>query len=213
MQVIAGSWLQYFIYFLIAGNLAALAVGIAIVAEPGRLQGWFGPASKPRSLRRAMKPLEVQRDADSALLARPRLLGAVLLAAAALILIKGSAFISGVSVVEGGRLLARFAETRGTAPVVWEILWLSLVIFIALGALFAAVIGLIALTRTDLLAKWSKLANRWVSSRRAMRRASQPTAYYGLDRLVHEQPRLTGALLSLAALYVTGMLIWFLRSG
>jgi hypothetical protein len=212
MQVLAGSWLQYFIYFLIAGNIAALAVGLAIVAEPKRLKDWFGPASKPRSLRRAMKPLETQRDADTALLARPRLLGAILLAAAALILVKGATFVSGVSVAEGGRVLARFAESR-TAPVVWEILWLSLVIFIAIGALFAAVIGLLALTRTDLLAEWSKLANRWVSSRRALRRASQPTAYYGLDRLVHEQPRLTGALVSVAALYVLGMLVWFLRSG
>jgi hypothetical protein len=213
MQVVAGSWLQYFIYFLIAGNLAALVVGITIVAEPRRLEDWFGPASKPRSLRRATKPLEVQRDADAVLLAWPRLLGAILLAAAALILIKGATFISGVSVVEGGRLLARFVETRGTPPVIWEILWLSLVIFIALGALFAAVIGFLALTRTDLLAEWSKLANRWVSSRRALRRASEPTAYYGLDRLVHEQPRLTGVLVSLATLYVIGVLIWFLRSG
>jgi hypothetical protein len=213
MQVIAGSWLQYFIYFLIAGNLAALVVGVGIVAEPGRLNAWFGTTGKPRSLRRATKSLEMPHNVDARLLARPRLLGAILLAAAALILVKGAVFVSGVSVAEGGRLLARFAESRGTVPVTWEVVWLSLVIFITLGALFAAAVGLLALTRTDLLAQWSALANRWVSSRRALKHASESTAYYGLDRLAHEQPRLTGALISLAALYVIGMLIWFLRSG
>ncbi len=75
----------------------------------------------------------------------PRVLGAILLASAALILIKGTIFVTGMSVAEGGTLLARLYGDADVSGGLWESLWISLIAFIMLGALTAVVVGLMSL--------------------------------------------------------------------
>lgn len=210
MQQFAGSWFQYLFYLLIAANLAALVVGVAMLAEPERCKRWFGTEHKPRSVRQSIKRLEVAHDADTPLLSRPGLLGSMLLVAAVLILVKGSHFVSAIDVPQGGKLLARLFGAPVATPAVWESAWLSLVIFIALGALVAAAVGVVVLTRPDWIRQWSRVSNRWVSSRQATRRVSQAGAYYGADRLLQQYPRPFGAIVTIVSLYTLAVMIGFL---
>lgn len=213
MQALAGSWLSYLIYLLVFANIAALVVGVLLVAHPERYSHWFGTARKPRSLRRALKPLEIPRDADTAMLRYPRALGLTLLVAAIVILGYGSRFATALTSEQGGELLARFVGSAQAGSALWPALWAALIAFIALGALAAGAVGLLALVQVDLLKRVSASANRWVSTRRAARDVATRTANYGLDQLVRTQPRLWGGIIAACALYVLAVLVWFLSRG
>jgi len=54
-------------------------------------------------MRRITKPLEVSHQTDHVMLRYPRSLSVILLASAALILAKGTVFVSEPSVADGGR--------------------------------------------------------------------------------------------------------------
>lgn len=204
-----GDTMRILIYLLIAGNLFALAIGLLLLLAPDRLHAWIGQRPHWLTLRHFTKPLDVPHETDRALLKHPRLLGAILLVSAAIILIKGAMFVHQFSVVEGGRMLARLYSDTHWPTGAWETLWLSMIILLALGALLAAAVGLMALFRLDLLQGWSRIANQWVSTRQAVRPAAKP--YFTLDKLAQEQPRAWGATITALALYAAAMLIWFSR--
>jgi hypothetical protein len=137
----------------------------------------------------------------------PRALGAILLASAALILIKGTIFVTGMSVADGGRLLARLYGDADVSSGLWESLWISLIAFIMLGALTAVVVGLMALFRLDQLRRWAGSANRWISTRKMTKPLNTP--HYHLDQLVVARPRLWGGVISVLALFSAVVLWWF----
>ena len=101
MSITPGSMLYFLILFLIFGNLFAFFIGVLMIAAPQRLGYLFKISNRWISTRRMTKPLEKPRQADRAMLRYPRMLGAIMLASAALILIKGIIFISGVSAADG----------------------------------------------------------------------------------------------------------------
>lgn len=209
LQTAGSEVLRFILLVLIAGNLLALAVGALLALVPRKAQGWFRHGDRWISTRQLTKPLDVMRNADSTMLRYPRALGAILLAGALYILIKGSFFIAGLSVAEGGQLLARlFADTPRPTPL-WEALWVALIALILLGALLALTVGAAAVLKAETLRSWSGLANRWLSTRRALKPLEQP--YYGLDRLVNERPRVFGAVIATLALYSLIVLFWFAR--
>lgn len=198
------------LWLLVAANVAALVVGVLLWVWPQRYLRWFEPKKgNPRSVRQFVKPLDLMRDADRMLLNHPRWIGAIVVASSLFILVKGTIFVSGMSLREGGKLLERlFSTGQRWSPQAWEYLWQNLVVILALGTLFALFVGLLALNRFKLLQSLSMAANRWVSGRRATKDLAKP--YYGPDGLVHSRPRVWGAAISVAALYSASVLLWLM---
>lgn len=207
MQISPDSPLYYFVLLLVFGNLFAFSIGVIMLAAPRQLKALFKFSNRWISTRKMTKPLEKPRAADLTLLRYPRVLGAVLLASAALILIKGTIFVTGLSAADGGKLLALLYGDGEASVMLWESLWISLIIFIVLGTVMAIVVGWMSLFRQGQLKHWAENANRWVSTRRATK--SLDTPRYPLDELVVAQPRLWGGLITALALFSAGVLWWF----
>lgn len=207
MQITPDSMLYYLVMLLIIGNLFALGIGVLMLAAPQQLSAVFKFSNRWISTRKLTKPLEKTRQTENAMLHYPRVLGAILLASAALILIKGASFVTGMSVVEGGRLLARLYGDADISGGLWESLWISLIAFIVLGALTALVVGLMSLFRPGQLKHWGKSTNRWVSTRKMTKPLDTP--HYQLDKLVVARPRLWGGVITVLALFSTLVLWWF----
>lgn len=205
MSITPGSTLYYLILFLIFGNLFAFFIGVLMIAAPQRLGTLFKISNRWISTRRMAKPLAIPRQADRTMLRYPRVLGAIMLASAALILIKGMIFISGVSAADGGRLLARLYGGVEPSSVAWEFIWLTLITVILLGAILAIVVGLMSLFKLGQLKHWAESVNRWVS----MRQLTKPldTPHYHLDKMVSAKPRLWGGVIIVLALF-SSLVLW-----
>ena len=207
MSITPGSTFYYLILFLIFGNLFAFFIGVLMIAAPQRLGDLFRISNRWISTRRMTKPLEKPRQADRAMLRYPRVLGAIMLASAALILIKGIIFISGVSAADGGRLLARLYGGVNLSAVVWEVIWVTLITIILLGAILAIVVGLMSLFKRGKLKHWAESANRWVSTRQLTKPLDMP--HYHLDKMVSAKPQLWGGVITALALFSSLVLWWF----
>jgi hypothetical protein len=205
MQITPDSMLYYLVVLLIFGNVFALIIGVLMLAAPQQLGALFNFSNRWISTRQLTKPLEKPRPTDSAMLRYPRVLGAILLASAALILIKGMIFISGMSAADGGKLLARLYGDAVISSSVWESLWISLIAFIVLGAVMAVVVGLMSLFNLSKLQHLAESANRWVSTRQLTKPLDTP--HYHLDKLVVAQPRLWGGVITALALF-SALVLW-----
>ena len=212
METIINSGLgRWFLFLLIAGNGIAFVVGVLLWVRPQRYLRWFEPKpGHPRSVRQLLKPFDIMRDTDHWLLGRPRAGWRRHRRQQLIHSDQGGFFVSGMSLREGGEMLARlFGNGQGWSLQAWEYLWQNLVWLLALGAVFALVIGLMAFSRFELFQRWSSVANRWVSGRRAARDFARP--YYIPDGLVHARPRLWGVVICATALYSFVMLLWLVR--
>ena len=207
MSITPGSTFYYLILFLIFGNLFAFFIGVLMIAAPRRLGDLFKISNRWISTRRMTKPLEKSRQADRTMLRYPRVLGAIMLASAALILIKGIIFISGVSVADGGRLLTRLYTGVNLSAVAWEVIWATLITIILLGAILAIVVGLMSLFKLGKLKHWAESANRWVSTRQLTKPLDMP--HYHLDKMVSAKPQLWGGVITALALFSSLVLWWF----
>jgi hypothetical protein len=196
---------------IIVGNVLALAAGLALLMAPHKVVTWLGLRSAhPASVRRATKSLEIPRNSEKFMLRYPRVLGIALLAGGAFVLLRGSAFVSGLSVAEGARLLARLFPTAPAGQFGWELMWILALALILLGAVLAILVGLLALVRVQTLKDFSKFTSRWISTRQAVKPASRP--YYGIDRFVATHPQALGGVIALLAIYTLLMIVWFGRS-
>jgi hypothetical protein len=207
MQITPDSMLYYLVVLLIIGNVFAFGIGVLMLAAPQQLSGVFKFSNRWISTRKMTKPLEKPRPTDRAMLRYPRVLGAILLASAVLILVKGAIFVTGMSAADGGRLLAQLYGNTDISASAWESLWISLIAFIMLGALTAVVVGLMSLFRPGWLKHWSKFTNRWISTRKLTKPLDTP--HYHLDKLVLARPRLWGGVITVLALFSAVVLWWF----
>jgi hypothetical protein len=207
VSITPGSTFYYLILFLIFGNLFAFFIGVLMIAAPRRLGDLFKISNRWISTRRMTKPLEKSRQADRTMLRYPRVLGAIMLASAALILIKGIIFISGVSVADGGRLLTRLYTGVNLSAVAWEVIWATLITIILLGAILAIAVGLMSLFKLGKLKHWAESANRWVSTRQLTKPLDMP--HYHLDKMVSAKPQLWGGVITALALFSSLVLWWF----
>jgi hypothetical protein len=207
VSITPGSTFYYLILFLIFGNLFAFFIGVLMLAAPQQLSALFKFSNRWISTRRMTKPLEKPRQADRAMLRYPRALGAIMLASAALILIKGIIFISGVSAADGGRLLARLYSGVSLSAVAWEVIWVTLITIILLGAILAIVVGLMSLFKLGKLKHWAESVNRWVSTRQLTKPLDMP--HYHLDKMVSAKPQLWGGVIAVLALFSSLVLWWF----
>jgi hypothetical protein len=202
MQITPDSMLYYLVVLLIIGNVFALGIGVLMLAAPQQLSAVFKFSNRWISTRKLTKPLEKTRQTETAMLRYPRVLGAILLASAALILIKGAIFVTGM-----GGLLARLYGSADISGGLWESLWISLIAFIMLGALTAIVVGLMSMFRPGQLRRWAGPINRWISTRKLTKPLDTP--HYQLDKLVVARPRLWGGVITVLALFSAVVLWWF----
>lgn len=207
MQITPDSMLYYLVVLLIIGNVFAFGIGVLMLAAPQELKAVFKFSNRWISTRKMTKPLGKPRPTDRTMLRYPRVLGAILLASAVLILVKGAIFVTGMSAADGGRLLAQLYGNTDISAGAWESLWISLIAFIMLGALTAVVVGFMSLFRPGWLKHWSKSANRRVSTRKMTKPLDTP--HYHLDKLVLARPRLWGGVITVLALFSAVVLWWF----
>jgi len=194
---------------LIAGNLFTLLVGIMMLVAPQRLASMFKVTDRWVSTKRTFEPLDMVHDTDNIALRYPRALGVILVLGAAFILIRGGIFAASLSAVDGGRLLARVFGVGKIPPAAWEVLWISMVAFIMLGALLALTVGILSFYRKETLQRWSTVANRWVSTHQVFDQLDKP--HYGFNKLIHEKSRFWGACITAFSLCAIVLLIWYLR--
>lgn len=206
MQITPNGMLYYLVVLLVIGNVLAFGIGVLMLAAPQQLAAIFKFSNRWISTRKLTKPLKKPRPTERALLRYPRALGAILLASAVLILIKGAIFATDMSVAGGGRLLARLYGATGNAVALWETLWISLIAFVMLGALTALVVGLTSWFWPGRLKRWGKSGNRWISARKLTKPLEIP--HYHLDKWVMARPRLWGGVISVLALFSAVALWW-----
>lgn len=210
MQISPDSMLYYLVVLLIFGNAFALAIGVLMLVAPQQLTALSKLSNRWISMRKITRPLEIPRATDGIALRYPRVLGAILLASAALILIKGGIFITGMSTADGGNLLARFFSDVNISPDARESLWISLVAFIVLGAVMAVVVGLMSLFNPGKLLRKDQSINHWVSTRQLSKPLDTP--HYHLDKLVQAQPRVWGGVITALALF-SAVVLWVVVLG
>jgi hypothetical protein len=199
---------QLIAHLLIAGNILALFVGLLMLAAPRRLESLLKISDRWVSTKRTFEPLDRMHETDRRALRYPRVLGGLLILGSLFILVRGGAFAAKMSAAEGGRLLARVFGDR-LPPPAWEVLWLSLVALLLLGALLALALGILSFYRRETLKRWSAIANRWVATHRLFEPLDTPN--YVLNRIVHEKSRPWGALIAAFALVALVALFGYLR--
>ncbi len=208
-----GSW-QEFIHMgvltLMVGNVLAAIVGLIMIIAPTRLASWSRVPNRWVSTKAATDPLDQMRNIDGHIMSRPKLAGIIMLVGAGFILIEGLFFVQRIGVDEGGRLLSAFFGGSQLASGAWEALWLSLLVFLLMGALLALVVGALAVFKTDLLQRVSQYANRWVSTSGGVKALDVPD--YRFDGFVGNRPRLWGVLIVLFAAYALVVLFSFSRA-
>ncbi len=180
---------------LLVAAAAAAVTGAWLLLAPdsflrlnARLARWY-------STQRALEPLERPIAVERRLYRHHRLVGAVLTA--------GSLYTTWrlATAYDEARIVAALRPDL-PAPLAGALLtgWTA---FLALGNLAALAVGLALLARPSALKDLEAWANRWISTRRALRFLDVP--HNGPDRLVARHPRLTGALLLAAALWLAAV--------
>ncbi len=187
---------------LLAAAAVAACAGLWLLAAPRgflRANAWLG---RWYSTQRALHPLERPIAVERPLYRHHRLLGALLTA--------GSLYAT-------WRLATAYDEARLVAALRPELpaplagaLLTGWTVFLLLGNLAALAAGIAVLVRPSALKGLEAWANRWISTRRALRFLDVPRG--GPDRLVARHPRLTGALLLAAALWLAAA-AWLVPPG
>jgi len=187
---------------LLVAAAAAAVAGAWLALAPRsflRLNAWLG---RWYSTRRALHPLDRPIAVERHLYRHHRLLGALLTA--------GSLYAT-------WRLATAYDEARLVAALRPELpaplagaLLTGWTVFLLLGNLAALAAGIAVLVRPSALKGLEAWANRWISTRQALRFLDVP--HDGPDRLVARHPRLAGALLLAAALWL-GAAAWLVPPG
>ena len=194
------------LWFLLVGNIFAVLVGVLMLIAPQRLERWAHLANRWVSTHALTERLEQMHDVDSYAFKHARIVGLALLSGSLFILVQGGQFVRHLSVADGGSLLADLFDSPNLPAAVWEILWLSLVILLVLGALLALVVGLLGLFGRSRLQWLLGVANRWISTRRGTEALDAP--HYPLDATIRHRPRLWGAAIALLGTYTATALFW-----
>ncbi len=197
------------LWLLLFGNVIAVLVGVLMIIAPQRLARWMHLPNRWISTQAFTERLEQMRDVDSYAFRHARIVGLALLTGALFILVQGGQFVSHLGVADGARLLADLFDGRNLPPALWETLWLSLVALLVLGALLALVVGLLGLFGQSWLQGFSRVVNRWVSTRRGTEALDVP--HYPLDTIIRDRPRLWGAVIVLLGTYTAAALFWVWR--
>ena len=201
-------YINMLVWFLIIGNSLAIIVGLVMMLLPDKLPQITAITDRWISTRQAMRSIEQNIDSDRYSLKHPYIFGIVISLAALLILVKTSLIAYQLSAREGGQLLAGIFNTTSLGPPAWEVIWLTMITFIYLGAALAVFVGITAMFKSTWLLEVSRKANTWVSSRKQLKPVELPNPV--LDDYIRARPRLWGGIITATATFVLVVMIWFL---
>lgn len=175
----------------LVSSLFALVIGLLMWVNPPLVQRLGARLNRRVSLRRPLKALEVPRPTERWFYRHHRAMGALLVLAAA--------FYFYVRYVEFEPASAVRTVARYLPPVLAGWLVESLVLVFTLGNGLVLAVGLVVLVRPSLLKPVEAWANRWLSTRRALKPLDTP--HEPLDRLYERRPRLVAGFVIAGSLY------------
>lgn len=186
-------------WLLDAATVIALALlaactlyGLVLLLAPG--MAWRISAALDRrfSGRRALRPLEVPRATEAAFYRHHRLTGALLVAGVT------AFFLLYFLDYPRDTVMAALAADYGRA-LAGALLDATEAFFLVANAL-VGLFGAVMFFRPSLLKPLEATANRWLSTRQAVKGMDQP--HEPVDRFARRRPRLTGVLVLLGAIYI-----------
>jgi hypothetical protein len=169
--------------FLMVGGVAGVVLGIGLCVRSDLVMRAGEKLNRWISFRRVLRPAEIPRDTWD-LVQRNRRILAVLVAL-------GAAYtIHGLRLIDLSASAVRVASRLGIS--VQGASWLveSSVAFLIVGNAFAILISALLGFAPELLAKLDSRSSRWISSRNALRTASEINCTF--DHWVEHWPRATG---------------------
>ena len=210
MEILTDIVITASLYLLLLGNAVAVLIGILVLCAPQVLQPLNTASSRWFSSRKMGRSLDTHIDTDQIVLNHPRVLGALLIVASVLVLVKGGVYFVMTPPEVGAQLIADLIPVPRSAQPLWEVVWISSGMVILLGALVGAILGVLILIRIDLLARLNIAASREYSVR--IWSKSIEIERTGFDKNVLKYPRVWGAVVAVFALYVLVMLLPFVTS-
>lgn len=176
---------QFFAVVVLVFAGIGFAAGVGLIVSGPRTLRFFHAMNRWISMRGALKPMEVSRDTEPLSHGHRRLLGYALIAGGAF---SAVGLAAGVDAAAVGASFARGDMVRIVAIAAGTLKW-----FLIVGSVAGVAVGLLLCFSPGALAVLEKHANRWISSRRAMRGADEPILT--LDRLVETHPGPSGWIL------------------
>lgn len=203
-QIFSSMAFEVLLAVFILGAAFALVIGVLLILAPRLVARLQAVLDQRYSARRALKPLEIPRSAERVFYRHHRWWG-VAIALGALIYF-------GVYFFDYDHAAAITALSRYLHPEIAGWVADSGAALLTIGNAIALVVGLAVLFRPSLLKHLETGANRWFSSRQALR--PMDAEHSAPDRLATAHPRLVGVLVSLGSLFVLASfgLLW-LRGG
>ncbi len=194
LRVIDQVVLPALVVFVLAGSIAAVALGVALMMRSEAALRFIGSMNTWVSTRRVLRPLEIPRSVEGAASRRPRWLGALIL---------------GGGIAALYLLLARPDLLAARSGSVFELKrWLlttlplqAMTWFLVLGAVFAMAAGALLLALPRAWRAFEERMNHWYSTRRLVP-AESDRMHTPLDALVEAHPRVAGAIIAAASIVV-----------
>lgn len=205
--ILLQNYVNWLVWLLVFGNVFSVVVGVIMVISPEQLQALTSHTDRWISLRRVAQPFDTSIETDTLSLKYPRIAGAILMLAAIYILVQIGLLVVNLNPEQGGQLLANTFSGFTLAIAAWDVLWLSLVVFILLGAILALIVGAMALFNQLMLHRLSTPANRWESSRKWLE--PMEISHSSFEQYVRRNLRVWGVAITLLSLYVLFVLILF----
>lgn len=189
------------VIFLVVGAVAAIIVGLWMLANPDSLYRFNDYLNRWFSTRQAARPLMIPRSIDPFIYRHHRVIG--------IIVSIGSAYVLYALSFE-----MRPAELRGlflgstSAAQPWAWAVMGLVIALGAGALLALVVGVYLFIRPSLLKNMEDWGNQWMTMRRATKVFDVMRA--GPEPFISKHPRAVGIAIVLGGLYTLAGLYSYL---
>lgn len=172
--------------------LFCVVVGALFLLLPETARKLTTRFSQMMTLRRAMRPLEIPRNTDQFFYRHHRWVGAALILLASVFLY---IYLTGAPATKISQWIGRQIGTQAL-----DTTWLWLSGFVAVVNFAALLMGAVLLVRPSSLKPVEAVANRWISTRKALRGAE--ASHDELDRMVWRMPRLFGLLVLVGACYI-----------
>jgi len=190
------------VIFLLIGSVFAFAVGLGLILRSAATFRFFGVMNRWVSMRKALRPAEIPRDADAALHRQSRILGAVFIVAAGLSLIVLVWEFDVAAIVSA---LRRDADSALVETLAQTVKWLLIV-----GDALAIVVGIAMIAAPQALAGLEVRANQWISMRKYDKNVD--VMHMGVDKWAESYPRALGWSILLLAGFVIANLATLLSS-
>lgn len=187
--------------FFLLGSSFALLLGLLFLLSPSLALRFAARNSRWLSLRRQTRPLELNHPVDGHLYRHHRPVGLFILLSSAYILYR-----FGFDYHHAHAVSALSPSPQHSALADW--LLASLLWFLAPASVLFILIGGTMAIKPSAMKSLERLANHWVSTRKAMQPLEKPCD--SLDIWVGMYPRLFGAIVTVASLYNLTLMLYFL---